>query len=68
MADGSIFRLTNPEIYVVTTAQDCYMLLKRGEKARITRSTLQNIASSRSHSIFQILMERDELVSKKGVL
>ena len=38
--------------YVVTTAQDCFTLLKRGESNRITRQTRSNIHSSRSHTIF----------------
>ena len=38
--------------YVVTNAQDCFILLKRGERNRITRQTRSNIHSSRSHTIF----------------
>jgi hypothetical protein len=38
--------------YVVTTASDCFTLLKRGEANRITRQTRSNIHSSRSHTIF----------------
>lgn len=38
--------------YVVTNAQDCFTLLKRGEASRITRQTRSNIHSSRSHTIF----------------
>jgi len=38
--------------YVVNNAQDCFMLLKRGEQSRITRQTSSNIHSSRSHTIF----------------
>lgn len=53
--------------YVVESAQDCYLLLKRGELSRITRSTYANIASSRSHSIFQLLIETNE-VDSKGML
>jgi hypothetical protein len=43
--------------YVVNSAQDCYILLKRGERNRITRQTKGNIHSSRSHTIFQLLIE-----------
>lgn len=38
--------------YAVTSAADCYTLLKRGEASRITRQTRSNIHSSRSHTIF----------------
>ena len=43
--------------YVVTNAQDCFILLRRGERNRITRQTRSNIHSSRSHTIFQLLVE-----------
>lgn len=43
--------------YVVEKAQDCFILLKRGERNRVTRSTYINASSSRSHSIFQLLIE-----------
>lgn len=45
--------------YVVTNASDCFLLLRRGEANRITRQTRSNIHSSRSHTIFQILVESD---------
>lgn len=45
--------------YVVTNVNDCFILLKRGEANRITRQTRSNIHSSRSHTIFQILVESD---------
>jgi len=45
--------------YVVTNMKDCLLLLKRGEKNRVKRSTKMNISSSRSHSIFQLLIETD---------
>ena len=45
--------------YVVTNATDCFILLKRGERNRITRQTKSNIHSSRSHTIFQLLIESD---------
>lgn len=43
--------------YAVTNAADCFTLLKRGEASRITRQTRSNIHSSRSHTIFQLLIE-----------
>lgn len=53
--------------YVVTNVRDCFALLKRGEKNRVTRHTSANINSSRSHSIFQLLVETDT-VDKRGML
>jgi hypothetical protein len=50
--------------YVVTNAQDCFTLLKRGEASRITRQTRSNIHSSRSHTIFQLLIESNSPDSK----
>ena len=43
--------------YAVTNAQECFTLLRRGERNRITRQTRSNIHSSRSHTIFQLLVE-----------
>ena len=45
--------------YVVQSETECMTLLKRGEKNRIKRATKMNIRSSRSHSIFQLLIESD---------
>ena len=45
--------------------RDCFTLLKRGECNRITRATRANIASSRSHTIFQLLIETDN-VDQRG--
>ncbi|CDW83904.1 kinesin motor domain containing protein [Stylonychia lemnae] len=53
--------------YVVQDDNDCLNLLKRGEKNRIKRSTKMNIKSSRSHSLFQLLLETDQ-VDNKGML
>lgn len=50
--------------YVVTNAQDCFTLLKRGEASRITRQTRSNIHSSRSHTIFQLLIESNSADNK----
>eukprot|EP00347_Sterkiella_histriomuscorum_P009120 403342444 len=46
--------------YVVQTEKDCFGLLRRGEINRITRSTKKNMVSSRSHSIFQLMIESDK--------
>jgi len=53
--------------YVITNAKDWYALLRRGEKNRVTRQTKINPISSRSHSIFQLLVETDT-VDKRGML
>mgnify|MGYP003944697491 CR=1 FL=1 len=44
---------------MVSNSNDCFVLLQRGESNRITRQTRSNIHSSRSHTIFQILVESD---------
>ncbi|CAI2382956.1 unnamed protein product [Moneuplotes crassus] len=49
--------------YVVEKDRDCFILLKRGERNRVTRSTFMNAASSRSHSIFQLLLESNKMDS-----
>ncbi len=46
---------------------DCLKLLTRGEKNRIKRSTHMNIKSSRSHTLFQMLLETEK-VDAKGML
>lgn len=53
--------------YSVSTAEECLILMRRGEKNRITRSTLRNTKSSRSHTIFQILIESSK-ADKNGKL
>ena len=53
--------------YAVTNAADCFTLLKRGEASRITRQTRSNIHSSRSHTIFQLLIESNR-PNSKGML
>ena len=53
--------------YAVTNAADCFTLLKRGEASRITRQTRSNIHSSRSHTIFQLLVESNR-PNAKGML
>ena len=53
--------------YVIMNARDCFALLRRGERNRKTRQTRANISSSRSHSIFQLMIETDR-VDKRGFL
>lgn len=53
--------------YIVQSEADCLVLLARGEKNRIKRATKMNIKSSRSHSLFQLLIETDQ-VDAKGML
>ena len=53
--------------YVITNAHEAFALLRRGERNRIKRSTHMNMNSSRSHSIFQLLLETDQ-VDKNGML
>jgi kinesin family protein 3/17 len=44
--------------YAVTSVQDCLNILKMGENHRAIRSTHMNQGSSRSHSIFTLLVEQ----------
>lgn len=53
--------------YSVNTAQETLILMSRGEKNRIIRPTLKNAKSSRSHTIFQILIESSK-ADKNGNL
>ena len=53
--------------YIVENENDCIHLLRRGEKNRSTRSTKMNINSSRSHTIFQFLVE-SEKIDNKGMI
>ncbi len=41
----------------VESVEDCLELMNKGEKNRVVRETHMNVKSSRSHSIFQILIE-----------
>ena len=50
--------------YVVSDEIDCLNLLTRGERNRIKRATKMNIKSSRSHTLFQMLLESDKIDSK----
>jgi kinesin family protein 3/17 len=42
--------------YLVTSDIECISLLKRGEKNRVVRGTFMNQNSSRSHSLFQLVL------------
>ena len=53
--------------FIVQDEYDCLTLLKRGERTRITRETKMNVHSSRSHTIFQFLLESDK-IDKKGMI
>jgi hypothetical protein len=46
--------------YIVTDKEQCYELLIKGEKIRAKRVTRLNMQSSRSHSLFQLVIESDE--------
>ena len=43
--------------FSVFSFEECISLMKRGERNRFTRQTTQNVKSSRSHTIFQLLVE-----------
>lgn len=53
--------------YSVNSAYEALTLMTRGEKNRVTRPTLMNTKSSRSHTIFQILVESSK-ADKNGNL
>ena len=53
--------------FIVTKKQQCFDLLIKGEKIRCKRATRLNMNSSRSHTIFQLLIESD-LADDKGML
>ncbi|CAD8106247.1 unnamed protein product [Paramecium sonneborni] len=53
--------------YAVNNYHDCLTLMKRGERNRIVRQTTMNLKSSRSHTIFQLIIETNK-VDKHGVL
>lgn len=53
--------------FIVQNEYDCLTLLRRGERTRITRETKMNVQSSRSHTIFQFLLESDK-IDKKGMI
>lgn len=47
--------------YVVTSMDECLTLLYRGERNRVTRQTRMNMFSSRSHTVFQLLLENTKV-------
>jgi hypothetical protein len=47
--------------YAVRNAGDCLALVKLGEENRAIRETHMNTASSRSHSLFQIIVEQTRI-------
>ncbi|CAK93845.1 unnamed protein product (macronuclear) [Paramecium tetraurelia] len=53
--------------YAVNNYHDCLTLMKRGERNRIIRQTTMNLKSSRSHTIFQLIIETNK-VDRNGVL
>ena len=53
--------------FVVETEVDCFELIRRGDRHRAVRQTKYNNHSSRSHTIFQLLLESDH-PNKKGLL
>jgi hypothetical protein len=53
--------------FVVQNEYDCLTLLRRGERNRVTRHTKMNMSSSRSHTIFQFLLE-SEKVDEHGMI
>ena len=53
--------------YVVESVQDCIYLLKQGDRNRVVRQTKFNHHSSRSHTIFQLLVEGDK-ANKRGAI
>lgn len=53
--------------FVVTSMEECLTLLFRGERNRIIRQTRLNMFSSRSHTIFKIIVEHAK-VDQRGNL
>ena len=53
--------------YIVENENDCFLLLAKGDANRVVRQTRLNHHSSRSHTIFQLLIETD-VANKRGVL
>ena len=53
--------------FSVDTFEDCLNLMTKGEKNRHIRQTSANIKSSRSHTIFQVIIE-STIADKEGRL
>ena len=53
--------------FIVENSEDCYLLLSKGDKNRAVRQTKFNHHSSRSHTIFQLLVESDK-ANKHGAM
>lgn len=53
--------------YAVSNARECLALVRLGEENRAIRETDMNNESSRSHSIFQIVLEQVQEVQVDGV-
>ena len=53
--------------FVAESTDDCYILLSKGDRNRAVRQTRFNHHSSRSHTIFQMLIEADK-ANKRGAL
>ncbi|OMJ81762.1 hypothetical protein SteCoe_17704 [Stentor coeruleus] len=53
--------------FVTESAEDCFLLLAKGDKNRAVRQTRFNHHSSRSHTIFQMLVETDK-ANRRGVM
>jgi hypothetical protein len=51
--------------YLVGNHKECIQLMQKGERNRFIRSTSSNVKSSRSHTIFQIIVETTR-ADKKG--
>ena len=53
--------------FLVENVYDCLNLMKRGYKSKKYRQIKKNVLVSRSHTIFQIIVEYDR-VNEKGIL
>jgi hypothetical protein len=53
--------------YIVENVYECLNLLKKGERNRKKRYTKKNEMSSRSHTVFMLLVEGDK-VNKDGTI
>lgn len=64
-ADGVVY-VKNLTIKVVNNEKDIIRLMNKGKKHRHTGATLMNQSSSRSHSIFTVVVETSELNESTG--